>query len=102
MNIMSKEIFAPILPVMPFKSLHQVIALANSTDYGLGAAVFGSHDKNIAEVVSKLQCGSIGINAMVASNPAVPFGGVKESGLGRELGILGFLEFQNVKSLYYK
>lgn len=102
MKLMSEEIFAPILPVMRFSSIHQVISLANATSYGLGAAVFGGHDKNIAEIVSKLEAGNIGINSMVVSHPAVPFGGVKESGLGRELGFLGLLEFQNIKSLYYK
>lgn len=102
MNVMKKEIFAPILPVVGFESLHQAITMANSTPYGLGGGVFGGHDKNIAEVASKLQCGNVGINATVASHPAVPFGGIKQSGIGRELGILGLLEFQNIKSLYYK
>ncbi len=102
MDVMNNEIFAPILPVMSFQSLHQAITLANATPFGLGGAVFGGHDKNIAEVASKLQCGNVGINAMVASHPAVPFGGVKQSGVGRELGVLGLLEFQNIKSLYYK
>lgn len=102
MKLMNEEVFAPVLPVMRFTSIHQVITLANATPYGLGAAVFGGHDKNIAEIVSKLQAGNIGINSMVASHPGIPFGGVKESGLGRELGLLGLLEFQNIKSLYYK
>lgn len=102
MQVMKNEIFAPILPVVGFQSLHQAITLANATPFGLGGAVFGAHDKNVAEVASKLQCGNVGINAMVASHPAVPFGGIKQSGIGRELGILGLLEFQNIKSLYYK
>lgn len=102
MNLMKSEVFAPILPVMSFQSIHQVITLANATPYGLGAAVFGSHDQNIAEIVSKLQVGGVGINTMIASHPAVPFGGIKASGHGRELGLIGALEFQNIKSLYYK
>jgi succinate-semialdehyde dehydrogenase/glutarate-semialdehyde dehydrogenase len=93
----SEEFFAPVFLVMPYENLEQSIQIANSTDYGLGASVWGANPSEKQIYSERLEAGFITFDEIVRSHPAVPFGGVKDSGFGREMGILGFLEFANIK-----
>jgi succinate-semialdehyde dehydrogenase/glutarate-semialdehyde dehydrogenase len=89
MKLMTDEPFAPVMPLLDFSKLDDVIAAANATPYGLAAYVF-TNDLTIATRMAEgLEAGIIGINDPVPATPQCPFGGMKESGLGRELGIEG-------------
>lgn len=91
------EIFGPIAPLASFKTEEEVIARANDTEYGLIAYVFSEDLARGLRVSEKLEAGMIGLNRGLASDPAAPFGGVKQSGLGREGAHHGILEFCEAK-----
>ncbi len=78
-------------------STEQAIAVANDSPFGLGAAVFGGDEARAREVADRLEVGMVGINTTIKSAPDLPFGGVKASGIGRELGRFGLDEFANKK-----
>ncbi len=89
MRLMTEEPFAPVMPILDFSKLDDVIAAANNTEYGLAAYVF-TNDLTVATRMAEgLEAGIIGINDPVPATPQCPFGGMKESGIGRELGIEG-------------
>ena len=89
MKLMTDEPFAPVMPLLDFSKLEDVIAAANATPYGLAAYVF-TNDLTIATRMAEgLEAGIIGVNDPVPATPQCPFGGMKESGMGRELGIGG-------------
>ncbi len=97
MKIMTDEPFAPVMPILDFSKLDDVIAAANDTPYGLAAYVF-TNDLTIATRMAEgLEAGIIGINDPVPATPQCPFGGMKESGLGRELGIEGLQAYLETK-----
>ncbi len=99
--ILHEEAFGPILPVVPFHSTEQAIALANATEYGLAAYVW-TKDLNTAIKVSEaLEFGMVGINDWYPVTPEAPFGGVKQSGMGRESGLEGVHEYVDVKTRYF-
>ncbi len=99
MKIMTDEPFAPVMPLLDFSKLDEVIALANATPYGLAAYVF-TNDLTVATRMAEgLEAGIIGINDAVPATPQCPFGGMKESGLGRELGTEGLDAYQETKFL---
>jgi len=93
----SFEFFAPVFCVMSFESIQDALKYANQTDYGLGASVWGATSDEKMIFSNGLQAGLITFDEIVRSHPAVPFGGIKDSGYGREMGLLGFLEFANIK-----
>ncbi|WP_176561955.1 NAD-dependent succinate-semialdehyde dehydrogenase [Mycolicibacterium palauense] len=93
----SEEIFGPVAPLTPFTDEDEVIAAANDTEYGLVAYVFTNDLRRALRVAEALETGMVGLNQGVVSNPAAPFGGVKESGLGREGGAVGIDEFLETK-----
>ena len=96
------ELFGPVASIIEVNDEEEAIKVANDTIYGLGSAVF-TRDLAKAEIIaSKLQAGSTFINAFVKSDPRLPFGGIKESGYGRELSSIGIKEFVNVKTVYIK
>ncbi|KXF78128.1 NAD-dependent succinate-semialdehyde dehydrogenase [Paramesorhizobium deserti] len=97
--IAQEEIFGPVAPVYRFESDEEAIRLANDTEYGLAAYVYTRDLKRAMRVGKRLETGMLGINRGLMSDPAAPFGGVKQSGLGREGGVTGILEFMEVK--YY-
>ena len=81
----------------------EAIKTANDTVFGLGAAVFTKETKRGEEIAkNKLEAGSCFVNAFVKSDPRLPFGGIKESGFGRELSLYGIKEFINIKTVYIK
>ena len=96
----SEELFGPVATIFKVKNEDDAIALANDSEFGLGASIW-SEDKDKAEqLAAKIESGAVFINAMVASNPHLPFGGIKKSGYGRELSRYGILEFVNSKTVY--
>jgi succinate-semialdehyde dehydrogenase/glutarate-semialdehyde dehydrogenase len=95
------ELFGPVAAIIPVNSDDEAIAVANDSVYGLGAAVFTRNirrGRKIAE--EQLEAGACFVNTFVRSDPRLPFGGIKESGFGRELGRNGIREFVNIKSVY--
>jgi succinate-semialdehyde dehydrogenase/glutarate-semialdehyde dehydrogenase len=96
-GILSEEIFGPVAPVVRFTEVDQAIALANNTEYGLVSYLYTTDLRKALGVAERLEAGMVGINRGVVSDPAAPFGGVKQSGLGREGGHAGLLEFTETK-----
>ncbi len=97
MKLMTEEPFAPVMPLLDFDKLDDVIAAANNTPYGLAAYVF-TNDLTVATRMAEgLEAGIIGINDPVPATPQCPFGGMKESGMGRELGIEGLEAYTETK-----
>ncbi|MFD2603026.1 NAD-dependent succinate-semialdehyde dehydrogenase [Flavobacterium suzhouense] len=102
MPVFKEEVFGPAVPVMPFSSFEEAVQLSNQSEFGLGVTVFSKDVENIKSKVHLFEEGAVFINAMVKSDPALPFGGVKRSGYGRELAENGIKEFVNVKTIYIK
>jgi succinate-semialdehyde dehydrogenase/glutarate-semialdehyde dehydrogenase len=96
-----EELFGPVAAIIVAKDEADAIRIANDSSFGLGAAVF-TKDKERGEKIAatQLQSGSCFVNAMVKSDPRLPFGGIKQSGYGRELGLFGIHEFVNIKTVY--
>ena len=90
------EIFGPVTAVVRFSDVDEAVRMANDTEFGLMAYVFGAEREAIA-VARRLEAGMVAVNRGVVSDPAAPFGGVKQSGLGREGGSEGILEFLEEK-----
>jgi succinate-semialdehyde dehydrogenase/glutarate-semialdehyde dehydrogenase len=91
------EIFGPVAPLTPFTDEAEVIAAANDTEYGLVSFVYTNDLRRALRVAEALETGMVGLNQGVVSNPAAPFGGIKQSGLGREGGTAGIEEFLEIK-----
>jgi succinate-semialdehyde dehydrogenase/glutarate-semialdehyde dehydrogenase len=98
-----EELFGPAAAIIPVKDEAEAIKVANESTFGLGAAVF-TQDLEKAERIAatQLEAGSCFVNALVKSDPRLPFGGIKESGYGRELSHFGIREFVNIKTVYIK
>jgi len=92
-----EEIFGPVAPVATFKTDEQALAAANRTEYGLVAYLYTRNLDRAFRVAEGLETGMVGINQGVVSNPAAPFGGVKQSGFGREGGFEGIGEYLETK-----
>jgi len=96
-GILAEEIFGPVAPIVRFSAFDEAIKLANSTEYGLVSYVYSGDLRRALRVAEALESGMVGINRGVVSDPAAPFGGVKQSGLGREGAHDGLLEFTETK-----
>lgn len=97
MKVWQEEVFGPVLPIMPFKSEEEAIQLANDTKYGLGAYIYTKDKEKALRVASQINTGMVSVNNTSYIKPCSPFGGNKESGLGREHGKFGFAELTNPK-----
>ncbi|MGD1993838.1 MAG: aldehyde dehydrogenase family protein [Anaerolineae bacterium] len=101
MRIMREETFGPAIPVMAYDTFDQAIALANDTDYGLGACLYTHDARKVRQFYEEVQAGTIWINDPLTDNYAGPFGGMKMSGLGRELGEEGLEAFRQTKHVHW-
>lgn len=100
MPVFTEETFGPLLAVTIFESEEEALTLINKSRYGLGVSIFTKDSSRIERLIPQLDEGSVFVNSMVKSDPRLPFGGVKDSGYGRELSAEGIYEFTNIKTVY--
>lgn len=98
-RIFREETFGPVASLYRFNTIEEALRLANATPYGLGASIWTKDEREIATCTRGIESGQVFINAMVASDPRIPFGGTKDSGYGRELGFYGVREWTNTKTV---
>jgi succinate-semialdehyde dehydrogenase/glutarate-semialdehyde dehydrogenase len=97
----NEELFGPVAAIIPVQNERQAIRVANDSVFGLGAAVFTNDlDRGERIATTEIEAGACFVNTFVKSDPRLPFGGIKESGYGRELSHYGIKEFVNVKTVY--
>jgi succinate-semialdehyde dehydrogenase/glutarate-semialdehyde dehydrogenase len=99
MRVLTEEVFGPVAPVVVVGDEEEAVELANATKFGLGASIWSDSIHRAERLSQDIQAGFVAINSIVKSNPHLPFGGVKKSGVGRELSHYGLLEFVNVKTV---
>lgn len=95
-----EELFGPVASIFIAKDAEEAIQLANDSRFGLGGSIWTQDWRKGLELAKRIESGAIFINALVASSPEMPFGGIKKSGYGRELSYLGIREFVNQKSIW--
>jgi succinate-semialdehyde dehydrogenase/glutarate-semialdehyde dehydrogenase len=100
MDVAREEIFGPVAMVIRVPDVAAAIKAANATTFGLGSSVWSKDDREVQACIEGIEAGAVFVNAMVASMPELPFGGIKRSGYGRELSELGLKEFTNPKTVY--
>jgi succinate-semialdehyde dehydrogenase/glutarate-semialdehyde dehydrogenase len=94
-----EELFGPVISFIPVKDAAEAIKVANATTFGLAAGIFTNNLEEAQRLALFIESGSVTINQFTASDPRLPFGGIKHSGFGRELGAFGIREFVNVKTI---
>ena len=99
MRVFSEEIFGPVAPIFRFEDEEEVIAMANDTEFGLAAYFYSRDIGRVWRVAERLEYGIVGINEAIISNEMAPFGGIKESGSGREGSKYGMDDYLDIKYL---
>ena len=99
MPVMQEETFGPVAPVMIVRDEAEAVEAANASEFGLGASIWTSDVQRGESLVRHIRAGVVTVNNVVVSDPRVPFGGIKKSGIGRELSRYGMLEFMNIKTV---
>jgi len=102
MRLLKEEVFGPVMPVLAAGSDEELIEEANASAYGLGASIWTPDLARAEALARNLEAGFVAINDIVKSDPRLPFGGIKKSGIGRELSPYGLKEFVNIKSVVIK
>ncbi|MCB5174207.1 NAD-dependent succinate-semialdehyde dehydrogenase [Microvirga lenta] len=95
-----EETFGPAAAIIRVRNAEEAVELANRTEFGLGAALWTGDLERARVLARRIEAGAVFINGMVASDPRLPFGGIKKSGYGRELGVFGIREFTNIKTIW--
>jgi succinate-semialdehyde dehydrogenase / glutarate-semialdehyde dehydrogenase len=99
MKVCNIEVFGPVAPVITVKDEDEAVEIANSTEFGLGAEIWSGDLDRAERLAKRIRSGFVAINGMVKSDPRLPFGGIKKSGIGRELSHYGLKEFVNIKTV---
>ena len=102
MKIVKEEVFGPAAPIIIVNDEEEAIREANNSEFGLGASIWTNNIERGIRLARKVQSGIVSVNEMVRSDPRLPFGGIKHSGIGRELSEVGIKEFVNIKSVVVK
>jgi len=100
MTIAREEIFGPVLSVIPYQTEDEALRIANDSIYGLGGGVWSKDKGHAVEVAKKMRTGTVWINSYHVLTPAAPFGGYKQSGLGREMGVQGLMAYTQSKHIH--
>ena len=99
MRVASEEVFGPAAPVMRVKTEDEAVRISNDSEFGLGASLWTADLEKAKGLAHRIESGMVFVNSLVKSDPRVPFGGIKKSGIGRELSGYGLKEFVNVKTV---
>jgi len=99
MKVCKVEVFGPIAPIITVKDDNEAVEIANSTELGLGAQVWSENLDRAENLAKRIKAGFATVNGMVRSDPRLPFGGIKKSGVGRELSYFGLKAFTNIKAM---
>ncbi|MCU1600314.1 MAG: aldehyde dehydrogenase, Rv0768 family [Frankiales bacterium] len=98
-EIAREEVFGPVLTAIPYDSVDHAVEIANDSDYGLSGAVYGADVQRAQDIAARLRTGTVGVNGGLWYGADVPFGGFKQSGIGREMGVAGFEEYTEIQSV---
>jgi len=99
MRVLREEVFGPIAPIVVVDSEEQALLIANDTEFGLGGSVWTRDPERGVRFAQRIEAGTLFVNSIVKSDPRMPFGGIKKSGIGRELAVYGIREFVNIKGI---
>jgi acyl-CoA reductase-like NAD-dependent aldehyde dehydrogenase len=97
--VAQEEVFGPVLVVLPYRDEDDAVAIANDTIFGLSGAVYGGDVERATDVARRLRSGTVSVNGGLYYGPDAPFGGYKQSGIGREMGVAGLEEFLELKTI---
>ncbi|HKX81259.1 MAG TPA: aldehyde dehydrogenase family protein, partial [Nitrososphaera sp.] len=102
MEVVKEEVFGPAAPIIIVENEQQAMVEANNSEFGLGASIWTNDIERGIQLARQVESGIVSVNEMVKSDPRLPFGGIKKSGIGRELSEFGIKEFVNIKSIVVK